>query len=180
MSNEYCSARPTLVALGEPEYDFFPYFVKLNRCGGSCGSTKPTVQECVATEYTEVEISQISPVNGKHNLIKVKNHTKCGCSCVAKPDQCHPTYEMWNQNHCGCQCLYRNSDPPTPCKVGFKWNRASCKCMCARVPTTCGPQQVRMVFIMQVCTRKSKYCFFNNRVDQCKVKNKYVTSHRIL
>lgn len=145
MDNEYCRARPTLVALDHPTYRFFPYFVMLHRCGGSCGTSQPTIRECVATEYNEVEIHVYIQSLGQTKKIKERNHTKCGHSCVAKPEDCNPKYQIWNEGNCKCECLFNNSDPPAgSCPVDHKWNRGTCGCECAKPPETCGIREVRI------------------------------------
>ena len=147
LPNQHCEPRPTLVALGHPHYNFFPFFVILHRCGGSCGTLSPTVKECVPTVYTDVPISHF-PININSGGLKTvieKNHTSCGCRCVRKANECISQYEEWNENNCFCKCLYNNSDPPTPCPIGYTWNRNACRCECINAPHVCGASQVRIV-----------------------------------
>lgn len=161
MPNEYCRARPTLVALDHPKYDLFPFFVMLHRCGGSCGNIQPTQRECVAVEYNDVEVHAFSPNTGTPQKVKLRNHTRCGEGCVAKPEHCNPITHRWDGANCDCQCMYNDSDPPKgTCGQGFIWNRGTCRCECGKVPEECG-MKVRINFLLP-CIR----CFVNNFYDE--------------
>ena len=141
MNNEFCKPRPTLVAIDHPNYKFFPYFVKLHRCGGSCEDLQPSVQSCIPLQYNEVNIEVQLVGSSAANVIKEKNHTRCGCECVIKPDQCNLDLEDWRPEKCQCKCKYNDTTPET-CGQGMTWNKNLCRCMCKKEPEQCGSNKV--------------------------------------
>nr|QNH72562.1 toxin candidate TRINITY_DN4281_c0_g1_i1 [Ceriantheomorphe brasiliensis] len=140
IANEYCMPRPTLVDIDRPTYNFFPYVVKLNRCGGSCNSIAPNIKHCVPTSSTDIKITVFSPITGGTHTIVQKNHTACGCQCVAKATDCDPDTQTWKPDHCRCECKYK--EPPVPCPAGSKWDSGKCKCVCSTVPEKCSNKKV--------------------------------------
>ena len=142
VNNEFCKPRPTLVAIDNPDYKFFPYFVKLHRCGGSCDNVQPSVQSCTPLQYNDVPVTVQVIGTSETKIIKEKNHTRCGCECVISPDECDSKFEYFRQDMCQCKCRYDDT-PPVPCGQGMVWNKSHCRCMCNKVPEHCGPNKVR-------------------------------------
>ncbi|KAL9980734.1 hypothetical protein ACROYT_G009370 [Oculina patagonica] len=141
VNNEFCSPRPTLVAIDNPNYKFFPYFVKLHRCGGSCDNVQPSVQSCVPLQYNEVPVTVQVIGTSATKVIMEKNHTRCGCECVISPDDCNLDLEDWRPDICQCKCKYTDT-PPVPCGQGMNWSKNHCRCMCNKEPEQCGPNKV--------------------------------------
>lgn len=141
VSNEFCRPRPTLVPIDNPEFKFFPYFVKLHQCGGSCDHIQPSVKSCIPLEDNEVSVTVQMVGTSEMRVIKVKNHTRCGCECVHGPENCDFELEEWKPDLCQCQC--RNRDrPPVPCEAGKTWSKAQCRCVCNKQPQSCGPNKI--------------------------------------
>lgn len=141
VNNEFCRPRPTVVAIDDPNYKFFPYFVKLHQCGGSCNMIQPSVQSCVPLQFTEVPVTvQVVGTNKMKTVIK-RNHTRCGCECVINPSDCDLDLEDWRPDLCQCKCKYGDT-PPVPCGNGLTWSKNDCRCMCNKEPETCPPNKV--------------------------------------
>lgn len=101
------------VAVDEPYHRFFPYFVRLHRCQGSCGHKSPNIKRCVATEYKNIKITVHDSTNGwQQKEITVQNHTSCGHQCKASASDCDLQVQEWNEQSCECKCLYSHSPPP--------------------------------------------------------------------
>ncbi|KAJ7374008.1 hypothetical protein OS493_009336 [Desmophyllum pertusum] len=141
INNEFCSPRPSLVPIDNPNYKYFPYFVKLHRCGGSCDTIQPSVQSCIPLQYEEVPVTVKVVGTLETKIIKEKNHTRCGCECVISQDNCNLEFEDWRPDLCQCQCKYGDT-PPKPCEQGLDWSKNHCRCMCNKTPELCGPNKV--------------------------------------
>ena len=139
--NELCKPRSTLVAIDKPSFKFFPYFVKLDRCGGSCNDIQPSIKSCVPLQYNEVSVSVKMVSTGETKIIKERNHTHCGCQCVITIDDCNLELEDWKQELCQCKCRFGDK-PPTPCRDGFRWSKKDCRCICDKAPETCPSNKV--------------------------------------
>lgn len=143
VKNEFCRPRPTLVAIDSPNYKFFPYFVKLHRCGGSCDNVQPSVKSCIPLQWKVVNVTVQVVGTSATQVIQEQNHTRCGCDCVMTPDKCNFELEDWKPDTCQCKCKYRDT-PPVPCEQGMTWNKNRCRCMhmCNKKPQQCGPNKV--------------------------------------
>ena len=139
--NELCKPRSTLVAIDKPSFKFFPYFVKLDRCGGSCNNIQPSIKSCVPLQYNEVSVSVKMVSTGETKIIKERNHTHCGCQCVITLDDCNLELEDWRPELCQCKCKFGDK-PPTPCRDGFRWSKKDCRCICDKAPETCPSNKV--------------------------------------
>lgn len=137
IDNECCRPRPTLVAIDNPNFKFFPYFVKLNRCGGSCDRIKPTVKSCISLQFREVPVTVQVVGTEEMTTIKERNHTQCGCECVIGFEDCNLEFEEWRPDLCQCKCKYGKKGPQKPCDNGFRWSKRHCRCVCDKEPQTC-------------------------------------------
>ncbi|EDO39428.1 predicted protein [Nematostella vectensis] len=133
---ELCKPHLTVVPIDPPNYGYYPYFIKLHRCGGSCDITQPNVRECVALETERVKVGVIAISGVPRDTIMAVNHTKCGCQCVAKPSDCDPEVQVWEPNNCLCKCRYADTQPKK-CPEGHRWSASSCSCMCDKAPEVC-------------------------------------------
>jgi len=152
VNNEFCKPRPTLVAIDNPDYNFFPYFVKLHRCGGSCDNVQPSVQSCTPLQYNIVPVTVQVIGTSETKIINEKNHTRCGCECVVSPDNCNLELEDWRPDMCQCKCKY-NDTTSKPCGQGMIWSKSYCRCRCNKAPEQCGANKVKEAF----CNDKTKF-----------------------
>nr|QNH72560.1 toxin candidate TRINITY_DN17559_c0_g1_i1 [Ceriantheomorphe brasiliensis] len=135
MDNEFCGTRPTLVALDPVNHDYFPYFVTLSRCGGSCNTVPPNIFHCVAKTQTNVVLDVFSILSGTLEQVVLKNDTSCGCECVVKEDQCDPQMQVYKPDRCRCECKFNETS--IECAQNFKWNQEHCECLCDLEPQPC-------------------------------------------
>lgn len=151
LDNVFCGTpSETVVAVDSGNHHYFPYFVKLHRCSGSYSSFSPSQRRCVPSSYKELKIQVYSLLEDyKATTITVKNHTQCTDECVNTIDNCDLSLEYWNEDECECKCMYPNGPPKElACKEGFRWNRHTCSCECARAPEHCPS---RMTWSNDIC-----------------------------
>ena len=60
---------------------FKPYHVLLHRCSGTCDDINPERKPCIPSTTELIDVKVHDPLNGKDKIIKVLNHTSCGCEC---------------------------------------------------------------------------------------------------
>jgi len=70
-----------------PGKSYYPHFVQVQRCGGSCHS-HPSVKKCVWTTSKEVRIPLLDLDRSDGVDLKFKSHTACGCVCALSPLDC--------------------------------------------------------------------------------------------
>ncbi len=104
LENLNCHTRPTVVPT-HPLY--YPYFVSLHRCNGSCGTNSPARFKCVPSKQKAVEITVRHGLETK--VVKLSNHTECTTECVIKEGNCvYPN--TYDGKQCTCKCN-RNTPP---------------------------------------------------------------------
>ena len=124
LQNVVCGTpHETVIAL-DPNYRYYPFFVKLHRCAGS-GHVSPFLRHCVpkSSGYEELNIEVYTKESNfkKVATILVKNHTSCVHECKAKAD-CNCSVEDWDDDTCTCKCRYPGEPPKElACKAGFRW-----------------------------------------------------------
>ena len=118
----YCALRPEVIAIDPNGHRYFPYFVELHRCSGSCSTISPATQHCVAKAWEDIPVKVYDYAQSKDNIIvTVKNHTLCGCECVTDPSSCDYEVQDWDQVNCRCKCRYPDEPPAhLPPKEGFR------------------------------------------------------------
>jgi len=123
LQNVVCGTpHETVIAL-DPNYRYYPFFVKLHRCAGS-GHVSPFLRHCVpkSSGYEELNIEVYTKESNfkKVATILVKNHTSCVHECKAKAD-CNCSVEDWDDDTCTCKCRYPDEPPKElACKAGFR------------------------------------------------------------
>ena len=119
LENEFCNLRSTIIAIDQPSYRHFPYYVTLYRCGGSDGFTSPRYRTCVPATTKDVRIKVKNLETGEFTEIIEKNHTSCKPGCANKKAMCDTEMEAWSEQACRCECRYPNG-PPQACPARFK------------------------------------------------------------
>ncbi|EDO31946.1 predicted protein [Nematostella vectensis] len=136
----FCSPRPSLVPVDHPYYNYWPFFVQLNRCGGSCSTASPRIQRCQAAQWSKISHTVFNFATGKTKVLLMTNHTSCNCSCAQTPDSCTADLEKWDPDSCSCACL-NPKDKTYPCPEGFRWSQSLCRCICDRAPEVCSHEK---------------------------------------
>jgi len=135
LDNAFCAVRPALVPVDPQNHDYFPYFVTLNRCSGSCNTVPPNIFHCVAKTQADVVVEAFSILSGVLEQVTLKNDTACKCECVVKADQCDKEWQVYKPDRCRCECKYESEN--VQCAPNFKWNQEHCECLCDLEPQPC-------------------------------------------
>ncbi|KXJ10192.1 balbiani ring protein 3 [Exaiptasia diaphana] len=134
---QYCTPRPQLIAIDSPYFNYFPYFVQLHRCGGTCSAVSPRIQTCSAATTKTISKTVYDLSRGSvATVLQLVNHTSCNCSCTQSPGSCAKDLEIWNPDSCSCKCKIPVGQSH-PCPINFKWNQHICKCICDLAPKVC-------------------------------------------
>lgn len=123
-----------------PDVVHHPRCVRVERCGGCCGTD---ILSCEATEKTMVEVPvqkfRYLPDLGKLNFteqehVLVERHTKCECRCRVKEGDCLKKVQEYRESECACVCkdkeAQRRCEGSGPLKV---WDPVHCYCACRNV-----------------------------------------------
>ena len=106
MTNQECRVRQQIVYVNSNEPVFFPFSIKISKCGGSCNN--------INDPYAEMCVPDV-----------VKKRFKCKCRLDASV--CN-NKQRWNDDKCRCQC--KELIDKGVCDKGFTWNPSNCECEC--------------------------------------------------
>lgn len=97
-----CRSRPTVVAVSE-SHEYRPYFVILNRCGGSCSTHSPHFRTCKVKHWVAVNVV-VRDAAGRETTKTMANHTDCKCTCKSNPSMCNWSEpgQDWQPHRCTC------------------------------------------------------------------------------
>ena len=127
LPNEKCDVRPTLITIGTDEDHYYPLMISLHRCGGVCGSDKPTFRRCETGSSNNIYVNAFNKLSLKNETLKFENHTSCSCKCAFDNSVCTKS-QVWDENQCKCICAA--SVTSSQCPDNYIWNPNFCKCEC--------------------------------------------------
>ena len=86
LSNQKCMTQPTLINLHPNEYSqelhYYPFFVNLDRCAGSCSTLDDLSHKVFVSNKTEALIlSVLNMITGINESKTLTKHISCECKC---------------------------------------------------------------------------------------------------
>ncbi|XP_041454809.1 platelet-derived growth factor subunit A-like [Lytechinus variegatus] len=135
-----CEPRPTILTTSdvidegivgnEVEYAiYWPPCITINRCGGCCSTE---ILQCVPnnTRTREMQVLRLTAHQRSPQIqlsglvsVSVQEDESCSCECKVKPQDCHPTREIYRNCQCECNVEYE-------CPDGMIWDATRCDCIC--------------------------------------------------
>ena len=110
----YCQPIPTAVKV--PRFSVWPNIVKLNRCLGGCHDIY-NVKECAVTAERKFMLIVHQIPQFWRLTVPMTEHTKCGCSCRVKPNDCNHTAQYYDKGSCSCLCKTLTCDDKTKVSI---------------------------------------------------------------
>lgn len=168
-----CSTRPTAVRLPAEAYGFgyslLPPCAVVNRCGGCCyvgsHSCQPTFTRMKPVNTVLIKLGMNlesmtllagSSFTFNRIVVPVEEHVHCNCNCTSSAATCDSKRQDWDIGRCGCVCKpeFQNLG----CKAPFKYDRGTCKCVCAKAKEDCPHNMKWDVNDCQCVCRKDIKC----------------------
>ena len=121
-------ARTKIIDVNSNEPVFYPFIIKVNKCGGSCnGINDPYAKLCVPDIIKNKNVrvfNLMSRINETRHIIW---HETCKCICRLSASVCN-NRQRWNEDKCKCEC--KELVDKGICDKGFIWNPSNCECEC--------------------------------------------------
>ena len=128
MNNQECKARPKIIDVNSNEPVFYPYSIKVSKCGGSCNNINdPYAKLCVPDIIKNINVKVfhlISRINETRHIIQ---HETYKCICRLSASVCN-SRQRFNEDKCRCEC--KELIDKGICDKGFIWNPSSCERQC--------------------------------------------------
>ena len=126
LSNQKSMIQPTLINLHPNEYNqefhYYPFAVKLDRCGGSCNTLIYVMKYAFQTKKEDLNLSVFNMITGINESETLTKHISCECKCRFDERKCNSN-QRWNNGKCRCECKKRHV-----CGKDYVWNPTTCNC----------------------------------------------------
>ena len=104
MINQKCMSRPKIVDVNADEPVFYPYFIKVNKCLGSCNNINdPFAKLCVPDVVKNINVKVFNLMSRIKETRQMVWHETCKCVCRLTEAFCN-VRQVWNENKCQCEC----------------------------------------------------------------------------
>ena len=104
MNNQECKARPKITDVNSNEPAFYPYSIKVSKCGVSCNNINdPYAKLCVPDIIKNINVkvfNLISRINETRHIIQ---HETYKCICRLSASVCN-SRKRFNEEKCRCEC----------------------------------------------------------------------------
>ena len=105
---------------------FFPYSIKVNKCGGSCNNINdPYAKLCVPDVVKNINVKVLNSMSKTNKTRHIEWHETRSCKCILDESVCNDK-QRWNNDECRCEC--QELIDKGMCDKGFTWNASNCEC----------------------------------------------------
>ena len=128
MNNQECKTRPEIVNVNSNNPIFYPFSIKISKCGGNCNNiNNPYAKICVPDIIKNLNVKVFNLMSRTNKTRLIKCHEKCKRKCRLDAIVCH-NKQRWNKNKCRCEC--KELVDKGICGKGFIWNPSNCEYEC--------------------------------------------------
>ena len=128
MKNQECKTRTQVVNINSNNPIFYPFNIKINKCGGNCNNiNNPYAKICVPDIMKDLNVKVFNLISKTNQTRFIKWHKKCKCKCRLDTIICN-NKQRWNKNKCRYECkelIYKEI-----CDKRIIWNPSNCQCEC--------------------------------------------------
>ena len=80
MNNQKCKARPKIVDINSNSPMFYPFNIKVNKCGGNCNNNNdPYARICVSDIVKDLNVRVFNLMSRTNVMRHIKWHETCKC-----------------------------------------------------------------------------------------------------
>ena len=128
MNNQECKTRSEIINTNNNEPVFYPFSIKVNKCGGSCNNINdPYAKLCVPDVVKNINLKVFNLLSWSNQTRQIKRHESCKCECKLDSSAFN-NKKKWNKGRCRCEC--KELVDKQKCNKGFIWNPSNCNCEC--------------------------------------------------
>ena len=125
LKNQECKVRPTIADINGNNPIFYPFSIKINKCGGSCNNiNNPYAKIRVLDTVKDLNVRVFNLMSRTNETRHIKWHETCKCICRLDKITCN-SKQRWNGDKCRCECK-KLIDKGVRDK-GYVWNPSNCE-----------------------------------------------------
>ena len=126
MNNQGCKIRSEITIVNTNEPVFYPFSIKVNKCGGCCnGINDPYAKLCVPDVVKNINVKVFNLMSRINETRHIIWYETCKCICRLSASVCNKR-QRWNEDKCRCE--YKELIDKGICDKGFIWNPSNCEC----------------------------------------------------
>ena len=104
MINQKCRARPKIIDVNTNDPVFYPYYIKVNKCSGSCNNiNNPYGKICIPNIIKKIIVKVFNLISRINETKQILWHESCKLSCKLS-SAIYNTNQIWNDDRCRCEC----------------------------------------------------------------------------
>ena len=104
MTKQPCIIRPKIIDININEHAFYPYNIKINRCGGSCSNINdPYAKFCIPDIVKSIHVKVFNLMQRINEARQIIWHETCKCAFRLTSGVCN-SRQIWNEDKCRCEC----------------------------------------------------------------------------
>ena len=128
MKNQECKTRTKIIDINTNEPMFYPFSIKVNKCGGSCnGINDPYAKLFVPNIIKNTNVKVFNLMSRINETRHLTWHETCICICRLSASVCNKR-QRWNEGKCRCEC--KELVDKGIWDKGFIWNPSNGECEC--------------------------------------------------
>ena len=90
MSNQECKTRTKIIDMNNNELMFYPFSIKVHKCGGSCnGINDPYTKLCVPDIIKNINVKVFNSMSRINETRHIIWHETCKCICRLSASVCN-------------------------------------------------------------------------------------------
>ena len=103
MENQECKIRPEVIDVNSNNPIFYPFSIKINKCGSRNNINNPYAKICVPDVIKDLNVKVFNLLSRTNETRFIKWHEKCKCECRLDAIICNDK-QRWSKNKCRCKC----------------------------------------------------------------------------
>ena len=105
MKNQECKIKPKIIDVNSNEPVFYPYSIKINKCGGNCNSINdPYAKVCVPDIINNINVKVFNLVSRINQMRHIIWRESCKSICRLSANVCNGCRQRWNEDKCRYEC----------------------------------------------------------------------------
>ena len=109
---------------------FYPFSIKVNKCGGVCNNINDPYANIVPDIAKNITVKVFNLMQRINKTRQIIWHETFKCACRLTSSVCN-SRQIWNEDKSGCECK-EDLIGKEICDKGLIWNPSNCICKCAR------------------------------------------------
>ena len=104
MNNQECKVRPKIADINSNNSMFYPFSIKVNKCGGNCNNINdPYANVCFHDTVKDLNVRVFNLMSRTNETRHIEWHEICKSIFRLDKIICN-SKERWNEDKCRCEC----------------------------------------------------------------------------